>query len=169
VPASSVIGQLEALGVTHVVTMPDYVQIAFNHRLAESNTSISVVNVATEDEAVAIALGLHIGGARPFLSMQNQGVFACANSLLSVGVNSRTPIPILAGQWGRELANLGKEPSESERLVVRRVEPLLDALEIPHFRLESPADIDSVSTAYKTAHEQERPAVVLVGAHMSWD
>ena len=170
VPASAVVEQLEGLGVTHVVTMPDYVQIAFNHRLAEgTNPSITVVNCATEDEAVAIALGLHVGGARPYLSMQNQGVFACANSLLSVGVNARTPIPILAGQWGRELGNLGKEPSESERLVVRRIEPLLDALEIPHFRMESPSDVGAVRTAFVTAHEQDRPCVVLVGAHMRWD
>src|SRR5207302_11091816 len=112
-----------------------------------------------EDEAVAIAMGLHVGGKRAYLSMQNQGVFACANALLSVGVNSRTPVPILAGQWGREPDNLGHDPSESARLVVRRTEPLLDALEIPHLRVESPDDVGNVRRAFELAHERERPCV----------
>lgn len=170
VPASAIIDQLRRCSVTHFVTMPDYVQIAVNHRLAGGALpGLTIVNCATEDEAVAISLGLHIGGKTPFMSIQNQGLFAAANSLLSVGMNARTPIPILAGQWGRELANLGSDPSESARLVVRRTEHLLDALEIPHFRLESPSDIDNIRIAFEISHEREVPAVVLVGAHASWD
>lgn len=169
VPASMILAELQKCGITHFVTMPDYVQISVNHAINQGELpGVTVVNCATEDEAVAIALGLHIGGKRPFLSMQNQGLFACANALRSVGVNARTPLPIMAGQWGRELENLGHDPSESARLVVRRTEPLLDALEIPHFRLESPKDIDNVSRAFSIAHEHSLPAAVLVGAHTSW-
>lgn len=170
VPASAVAAELAACKVTHFVTMPDYVQVALNHFLNDGRLPhIRVVNCTTEDEAVAIALGLHVGGARPILSMQNQGVFACANALLSAGVNAAIPIPILAGQWGRELENLGRDPGESSRLVVRRTEPLLDALQIPYFRVESPADVSNVGKAFRTSHELSRPCVALIGAHMSWD
>lgn len=170
VAASAIIDELAAAGVTHFVTMPDYVQISVNHRLAQGHCpEIRVVNTATEDEAVAIALGLRIAGARPVLSIQNQGAFACANSLLSVGINAGTPIPLLIGQWGRELDNLGADPGESARLVVRRTEPLLDALEIPHFRLESPDDLPVIRRAIDVSEEQLRPAAVLVGAHTTWD
>jgi sulfopyruvate decarboxylase subunit alpha len=169
VPASALVGQLRACKVTHFVTMPDYVQIALNHHLVDGALrGVTIVNCSTEDEAVAISLGLHIGGAVPFLSMQNQGLFACANALLSVGVNASTPLPILAGQWGRELENLGHDPSESRRLVVRRTEPLLDALEIPHFRIESAEEVGNVRRAFETSHELGRPSVALIGAHVSW-
>jgi sulfopyruvate decarboxylase TPP-binding subunit len=168
--ASAILDELGACRITHFVTMPDYVQFSLYNRLADGYLPrVRVVSCATEDEAVAIALGLHVGGAVPYLSMQNQGVFACANALLSVGVNSRTPVPILVGQWGRELENRGEDPTRSRRLVVRRLEPLLDALEIPYFRLERPADVSVVSRAFRVAHEQERPAAVLVGAHTTWD
>lgn len=170
VPASGVVEQLAACGATHVVTMPDYVQIALNHRLAEGALpSVDVVNCATEDEAIAIAFGLHVGGKRPYLSMQNQGLFACANALLSLGVNSRTPLPILVGQWGRELDNLGKDPSQSRRAVVRHTEPLLDSMGIEHFRMERPSDLDVISRAFEQAHQTSAPVVVTVGAHMRWD
>ncbi len=169
VPAPAICDELRSCGITHLVTMPDYVQISMNQLLNDGYIEgLRIVNVATEDEAVAIALGLHIGGKVPFLSMQNQGVFACANSLLSVGVNARTPLPLLAGQWGRELDNLGSDPGASARLVVRRTEPLLDALQIPHFRLESPDDLPNIRRAFEVAHAQECPAAVLVGAHTSW-
>lgn len=149
--------------------MPDYVQIALNHQIeAGALPDVTVVSCATEDEAVAVSLGLHIGGARPFLSMQNQGLFACANSLLSVGVNAGTPLPILAGQWGRELSNLGKDPSESDRLVVRRTEPFLDSLQVPHLRIESLADVSNVARVFEVSHSRSSPCVALIGAHMSW-
>lgn len=169
VPASAVTEELRACGITHFVTMPDYVQIALNHHVVDGALpGVTIVNCSTEDEAVAISLGLHIGGAVPFLSMQNQGLFACANALLSVGVNACTPLPILVGQWGRELGNLGHDPSESSRLVVRRTEPLLAALEIPHFRVESVEDVPNVRRAFETSHQLGRPSVALIGAHMSW-
>lgn len=170
VPASAIIAELRACAITHFVTMPDYVQISVNQAIASGALpGVDIVNCATEDEAVAIGLGLHVGGKRPYLSVQNQGLFAAANSLLSVGRNARTPLPILAGQWGRELANLGDDPSASDRLVVRRTEPFLDALEIPYLRLESPADIKVLRHAFDRAHAEETPVVVLVGAHTSWE
>ncbi len=169
VPASAVIAELTACDITHFVTMPDYVQISVNQSIAAgAMPGVDVVNCATEDEAVAIGMGLHVGGKRPYLSVQNQGLFAAANSLLSVGRNARTPLPILAGQWGRELANLGAEPGDSARLVVRRTEPFLDALQIPHLRLEGPDDVGVVREAFDRAHAEETPVVVLVGAHTSW-
>jgi len=170
VPATAILGELAACGTTHFVTMPDYVQISVHHRLEDGYLEqVDVVNCATEDEAVSIAFGLHIGGKVPWLSMQNQGLFACANALLSVGVNSRTPLPIVVGQWGRELDNLGHDPRASARLVVRKTEVLLDALDIPYFRLEGPDDLPVIRKAFDAAHDAEIPAAVLVGAHTSWD
>lgn len=169
VPASAILDELNGCGINDVVTVPDYVQISVHMALeARYLPQVRVVNCATEDEAVAIAFGLWIGGRKPCLMMQNQGVFACANALRSVGMNSRTPLLMLVGQWGRELENLGKDPALSERRAVRGTEPLLDALEIPHFRLESAADLPNIRKAAELAFEQELPVAVLVGAHTAW-
>lgn len=170
VPAPIVAAELSGCGITHFVTMPDYVQFPLNELVnAGGLAGVEVVNCATEDEAVAIAFGLHIGGKVPYLSMQNQGLFACANALRSIGRGARTPLPIMAGQWGRELTNLGRDPRESRSLEVSMVEPLLDALQIPRYRLESPADIAVIREAFDRAHADETATAVLVGAHMSWE
>lgn len=170
VPASVVLDELDACGMTHFVTMPDYVQISVNHRLAEGYLPhVEVVNCSTEDEAVAIAFGLHIGGKVSWLSMQNQGLFACANALRSIGLEARVPMPILVGQWGRELSNLGGDPSQSSRLVVRKTEALCEAMDIPYFRLESPKDRGVIREAFDVGRSRNVATVVLVGAHTSWD
>ncbi|MHB8718139.1 MAG: thiamine pyrophosphate-binding protein [Candidatus Dormibacteria bacterium] len=168
--ASAVLDELAACGMTHFVTVPDYVQISINHRLAEGYLpSVQVVSCATEDEAVAIAFGLHIGGKVPWLSMQNQGLFACANALRSVGLEAGVPVPILVGQWGRELSNLGHSPTASKRLVVRKTEALCDAFEMPYFRLESAEDLPNIRRAFEVGREQRIASVVLVGSHTSWE
>lgn len=169
VPASAFIAQLVDCGVTDIVTVPDYVQASV-HMMVERGMvpGIRNVNCATEDEAVCIALGLWIGGRRPVLMIQNQGVYASANSLRSAGVSSQFPLVLLVGQWGRELANLGKDPSQSVRREVRRTEPLLDALEIEWLRVEHPDDIAKITKAFEISREQQKPVAVLIGAHTSW-
>lgn len=170
VPASAILDALAETGMTHFVSVPDYVQISLNHRLAEGYLpSVRVVDCATEDETVAVAFGLHIGGKVPWLSMQNQGLFACANALRSVGIEAGIPIPILVGQWGRELSNLGHSPAESRRLVVRKTEALCEAMDIPYFRLEGRDDIGRIRQAFEVGRQRGVASVVLVGAHTSWE
>ena len=167
--AKAILDELAACHITDIVTVPDYVQISVHMALEAGHLpDARVVNCATEDEAVAIAMGLWIGGRKPALMMQNQGVFASANALRSVGMNAGTPIFMLVGQWGREVANLGKDPSLSKRRAVYNTEPILKALEIPYFRLENPKDIGVIREAIAVAFEKETPAAVLVGAHTGW-
>ncbi len=169
IKASAILDELKACGITDVVTVPDYVQASVHMALeAGYLPDVRIVNCATEDEAVAIAYGLWIGGRTPVVIMQNQGAFACANALRSVGKNARTPVFMLVGQWGRELDNLGQDPSQSNRRVVRGTEPLLDALEIPWYRLEGPGDIVVIKKAFNHAFSAESPVAVLVGAHTAY-
>ena len=169
VKASAILDELKACGVTDVVTVPDYVQASVHMALEKGYLpDVRIVNCATEDEAVAIAYGLWIGGRTPVVVMQNQGAFASANALRSIGMNAGTPIFMMIGQWGRELENLGQDPSLSKRRAVRGTEPLLDALEIPWYRLESPDDIDVIRKAFNHVFDNESPAAVLVGAHTAY-
>lgn len=168
VPASAFLEQFKTCGITDVVTVPDYVQISVHMALEKGSSGIRVINCATEDEAVGIALGLWMGGRNPILMMQNQGVYASANALRSAGVNTGCPMLLLVGQWGRELDNLGKDPRQSLRREVRQTEPLLDALEIEWLRVEKPEEITRIRQAFERARQIQRPVAVLIGAHTSW-
>lgn len=53
--------------------------------------------------------------------------------------------------------------------MVRLLEPVLDAMEIPSFRLEGPADFSNIARAWDTAWEHSRATVLVVGHYTLWD
>lgn len=170
VPASEILRQLELCQITDVVTVPDYVQISVHRSLAEGKMpDTRVIQCSTEDEVITVAAGLYIGGRRPIAIMQNQGMYASLNALRAVGLDARLPLLLLVGQFAREFSNLGHDPKTSSRALVRNTERLLDALEVPYFRLESATDAPLISKAQELCLEREGPVVVLVGAHTGWD
>lgn len=164
---ADVVEQLTQCGVTHVVTVPDYVMMSV-YRAIEERGEPQLTYCCTEDEAVTIAAGLHIGGARPIIMMQNQGLYASLNAIRAIGLDARLPLFMLIGQFGREYANLGRPRSESSRLLVRNCERVLDALEIPYVACERDEDIPRISEAYNLSREREWPTAALVGTYTAW-
>ncbi|MCP5433144.1 MAG: thiamine pyrophosphate-binding protein [Alphaproteobacteria bacterium] len=169
VKASAILDELGRLGVTDIVTVPDYVMMSVHHKVEDGYLKgVRNINCATEDEVFCVCMGLWIGGRVPVALMQNQGLFAGSNALRSAGLHVGLPLLILAGQWGRELANLGKDPGGSARREVRMTEPLLDAMEVPRYRLEHPRDIGVIGEAFRRAQKESKPVCVLVGAHTAY-
>lgn len=169
VQGAEMLDAVAACGVTHVVTVPDWVQMSAHVELAASNPwELTLVNCSTEDEAVVISAGLYVGGKTPIVMIQNQGLFACLNAVQHVALNAHIPLPMLVGLFGREFANLGQNPRDSSRVAVGKLEPLLDALDIPYWRLESAADMSNVAAAMQASRETEGAALVLVGANTAW-
>jgi len=164
----AVVDQLLDCVVTHIVTVPDYVMMSV-YREIESRGAPRLVYCCTEDEAVTIAAGLHIGGARPMVMMQNQGLYASLNAIRAIGLDARLPIFMMIGQFGREHANLGRPASESNRLLVRNCERLLDALEIPFVACERASDVARIADAYRIAQEREWPSAALIGTYTAWE
>lgn len=170
VNASAILDELNACGVTHIVTVPDYVQLSIHKYLEEDYLpDVSVIQCATEDEAIVIAAGLYIGGKSPVVLIQNQGLYACINNLRGMGLDASVPIFMMIGQFGREFSNLGKDSKRSSRRVVRLLEPLLDTLEVEYFRLEGPEDLGNIKKGFEFAFEKNWPTALLIGAHTAWD
>jgi sulfopyruvate decarboxylase TPP-binding subunit len=164
---AAVVDELLGCGVTHVVTVPDYVMMSV-YRVMEERAAPELVYCCTEDEAVTIAAGLHIGGARPMVMMQNQGLYASLNAVRAIGLDARLPLFMLIGQFGREYANLDRPRAESGRLLVRNCERILDALEIPYVPCEDAGDVADIGAAYRLAQEREGPAAALIGTYTAW-
>lgn len=168
--AASLVEQIRAIGFTHIVSVPDYVQIAL-HKLLDDPASSgpAVVYTTTENEAVEVAAGLYVGGKSPLVIVQNQGVYNSLNAIRALGIDARLPIPMLVGQFGREFDNVGSDPAESDRPLVRNMERLLDALDIPHARIEGDADAAQLAKVAAMSRDQECIAAALVGGHIAWD
>jgi len=66
----------------------------------------------------------------------------------------------MVGMLGKEP---GVPPQQSERYGLRIIEPILDAMGIPHFHIETDADIGGIVPAINKAYETPFPTAILIG------
>ncbi len=91
-----VIAALTTLGVTHVVWLPDSALGPWESAL-EQASSLRLIRVAREGEAWAIAAGLHLGGQRPLVMIQNTGLFESGDALRNVLFDLGLPLWAVVG------------------------------------------------------------------------
>src|SRR5690349_18777382 len=77
---TEIVAELKAMGVTHVVWLPDSALGEWEQALSEA-PDMKLIRVCREGEAWAIAAGLHLGGARPVVMVQCTGLFESGDSL----------------------------------------------------------------------------------------
>ncbi len=169
ISASGVIGALQRADVSHFVTVPDFVQLALHQAIERGDGGMSLVRACNEDQAVCAAAGLTVAGRSPVIAVQNQGFYACINAMRAVTLDARIPTVFLIGQFGRETANFGRSSTASRRRVVSLLEPMLDTLGVPFWRLESEADLPSVEKAFAVARGNRGPAALVVGQPITWN
>jgi len=163
IDAQAMLDAIRSAGITHVLTVPDTHQRTLLALLAETDRP-KLITVCTEDEAIGINAGLYIGGARPMLLIQNNGLYACLNTLKAIPLDAGAPTFMLIGEHGRDLTRPSRENTERS---VRMLEPTLEAWGVPYYRLESPEDLDNFGRAYRQCQEQGGPVAALVGAPTS--
>lgn len=168
ISGSAALRALQHNRVDHVVTVPDWVQLSLHKQLEDSFCGIRVTNTTNENQSLTVAAGLTIGGSRPLVMMQNQGLYNCINTLRAVCLDAHVPLVLMVGQFGREYSNIGQDPKQSRRSMVAIMEPMLEALKLPYWRLESETDLVHMASAYATAQSQKTATVLLVGAPMAW-
>jgi sulfopyruvate decarboxylase len=161
VSAETIAEAIRGAGITHAVTVPDTHQqtllAALNHEHEPA-----IVRAGTEDDVLGICVGLWIAGMRPLAVIQQLGLFASVNALRWIRHEALTPLPILAGMFGRDV-NLAVDADP--RSAVRLCPPLLDALAIPWALVEGPQDVDAIEAALGST--DPGPRVVLLGAPTS--
>ena len=118
---------------------------------------------------VTVAAGLTIGGKRPLLMMQNQGLYNCFNTLRAVCLDAHIPMVFMVGQFGFEFDKMGQPFSQSTRSMVRVMEPFLRAIEVPCHVLNSVDDLTLMDQAFEEAERLRTAVVLLVTAPMSWN
>lgn len=167
--ASGLLSALQAERVTHCVTVPDFVQFALHQRIMREDSGLVNVLACTEDQALTTATGLYIGGGKPVVMLQNQGLFKCVNTLRATCIDSAVPMVFLVGQFGREAENIGQPARQSRRSMVRIIEPLLEALQVRYWNVDDEADTGKVAEAFSHAASAQAAAVLLIGRHVTWN
>jgi sulfopyruvate decarboxylase TPP-binding subunit len=163
VPAESIVKEIEALGITHVVNVPDTHQKTLLALLARRPHPI-LITACTEDEAIGINAGLYAGGKRPMLLIQNTGLLASINCIKAIALDASIPTFMLVGLFSRDVT---KAPPEDPKRVINRIAPTLETWNIPWYPLERPDQIGAIAEAYQRSLDERGPTVVLVGAPTS--
>jgi len=151
---------IHSVGITHVITVPDTHQRTLLALLADIDDP-ALITACTEDEAIGIATGLYCGGAKPMLLIQNNGLYACLNTLKALPLDARVPTFMLIGEHGRDVALPSRDNAD---LSVRMLEPTLELWGISYSRLEQEDDIGNFQRAYRYCQHEGGPVAVLVGA-----
>ena len=134
-------------------------------RMADDDPEVTLVRLAKEEEGVGISAGAHLAGVKSALLMQNHGFLQSVNGI--VGVERLYLIPLLMlisyrGEFGE------RDPWQTEGGGV--TEAVLNALNIPHTRLEDSSHVaQRIRKAQTLAEASLKPAALLLCRDLMWE
>lgn len=117
---------LHAARFTHLVWVPDSHFGTWEAALAGS--PLEPIRVTREGEAVGLAAGLMLGGARPLVVMQCTGFFEAGDAVRNVAYDLNLPLKLVVGVRGWQAARQGRTADTCPRFA----EPLVRAWELPY-------------------------------------
>ena len=165
VQSSALIYQaLKDCGVRLVSALPE-TWLVHLIRLADDDPDITLVRLAKEEEGVGISMGAHFAGVKSAMLMQNHGFLAAINGIVSCAQLYHIPLLMLISQRG----SFGeKDPWQTEGGGVTT--HVLDALRIPHARLEAPDHVSRrIHKAQTLAQSASRPVALLLCRDLMWE
>ncbi|HLG72956.1 MAG TPA: hypothetical protein VK009_21260 [Chloroflexota bacterium] len=160
IPAELLLAEIQALGITHMLNVPDTHQKSLLALMAKQDQP-KLITTCTEDEALAVHAGLYIGGQKPMISIQNTGLCACMNALRGILLEGHIPAVLMIGLLHSE-PNV--PPRQSRVLTVRLTEPTLETWGIPYYLMDTEDDVHYLRDAYQRSYDEHGPVAVLIGA-----
>jgi hypothetical protein len=133
-PAAAV-GHIAAAGFSHVVWIPDSSVGPWEASLV-SSPQLNLVRPCREGEAIGVAAGLMLGGARPVVVIQCTGLFEAGDSLRNVVHDLNLPLKLIVGVRGYGAYLAGKTADTCPVFT----EPVLNAWKVPYTILADPGE-----------------------------
>ena len=134
-------------------------------RMADDDPDVQLVRLAKEEEGVGISAGAHLAGVKSALLMQNHGFLQSVNGIVGVSRLYRIPLLMLIsyrGEFGE------RDPWQTEGGGVTT--HVLDALRIPHARIDAPEQVRGrVTKAQTLAYSASRPVALLLCRDLMWE
>ena len=158
-----ILDQIAASGIEFVVSVPDITTSAGLLWPLVEDKRFRLVRVCKEDEGVSICAAMSVCNKRALLLIQYTGFLDSINALRAAGCEYQMPVCIMAGLLQKEP---GVKPTQSKSFGIRIVEPILDAMKIPHALLEDRGDERHIRPAIDAAYAQSYPTVLLIGRQM---
>jgi sulfopyruvate decarboxylase subunit alpha len=161
---AKMITAIKQSGVEFVLAVPDIVTSKGLLFPIAADKELKLVRVCKEDECVGIASGLTYSDKRALILIQYTGFLDSLNAIRAVAVEYRQPIVMMVGLLGHEPERL---PKDSGRYGVRIIEPICDAMGIPHHLISQDSDVAKIKPAIDKAYTESSPVALLVGRRPS--
>ena len=142
-------------GFSHVVWIPDSHLGTWETAIEQS--SLVLVRPTREGEAVAIAAGLLIGGAKPLVLVQCTGFFEAGDAVRNVVHDMKLPLKLVVGVRSWQAVRDGKSRDNCPTFA----EPVVRAWGLPFTWIEPTADIAACRTAFATLAAADSASVLL--------
>lgn len=156
--------ELKNNNVEYIAWLPDS-ESHFIHDSMLNDSALKVIKVCAEGEAIAICAGLHLGGTRGVVLIENQGLYDSGNALKWI-VDSQFPLVLMIGYLGyRNLEDSprGKIWNNVWWSGIRDLtEPSLQTYDISYDLLDSDNDVAKISEAFAEAERTSRPVALLL-------
>lgn len=121
----TVVRAIEGAGFTHVVWIPDSHLGTWEDALTASG--VHLIRPTREGEAVGLAAGLMLGGARPLVAVQCTGFFEAGDAVRNAVHDLGLPLKLIVGVRGWRAHKVGKTADNCPRFA----EPLVRAWGLP--------------------------------------
>lgn len=134
-------------------------------RLAEEDPEMILVRLAKEEEGVGLSAGAHFAGVKSAMLMQNHGLLAAVNGIVSLAQLYKIPLLMLIsyrGSFGE------RDPWQTQG--GGATEPVLRALGIPYLSLDAPQDVAKrIRQAQTLAESSLQPVALLLTRDLMWE
>jgi sulfopyruvate decarboxylase TPP-binding subunit len=157
---AAILSAIKDSGVEFVLAVPDiHTSKGLLFPIAD-DPKLRLVRVCKEDECIGIASGLHYSDRRALILIQYTGFLDSLNAIRAVAVEYKQPICMMVGLLGHEPE---RAPAQSARYGVRIIEPICDAMGIPHLLISEDADVAKIKPAIDKAYAESSPVAMLIG------
>ena len=134
-------------------------------RLADEDPEVILVRLAKEEEGVGVSAGAHFAGVKSAMLMQNHGLLASMNGIVSFAHLYKIPLVMLIsyrGSFGE------RDPWQTQGGNV--TEPLLRALGIPYVFLDAVDTVKKrIRQAQTLAESSLQPVALLLTRDLMWE
>jgi sulfopyruvate decarboxylase TPP-binding subunit len=161
---SPIVAALKASGIEYILSVPDIVTSRGLLRPIANDPAFKLIRVCKEDECIGIASGLSYCDKRALALIQHTGFLDSINAIRGVAVEYAQPICMMIGLLQHDP---NTTPRNSPRYGVRIVEPILDAMGIPHHLINEDSDAAKIRPAIDDAYANSHPLALLVGRRPS--
>src|SRR5262245_52604354 len=146
-----VVSALKQCGITHVVWIPDS-EIGTWEPALLAESSLSLIRVCREGEAIAVAGGLLLGERKPIVLIQCTGLFEAGDALRNVVHDLKLPLFLVVGLRSYYAHQQGKSFDTCPIFA----EPVLRAWQIPYELFDRRNTAADLVTAYRAAQRENR-------------